>query len=239
VPRPELPAADRIEQAADRAAKVVRQIRQRSAGENITDRLVSMPDPDARPIRQGKLRQPNEFGDVFQLARSVRRPAAARGPIVPTITAPGSRNDLLPASAAEVNRLDLKAREVAPDGRSVRRRRRGPARRRPASSSQLASRPAPGTDSRLAEFRVGCEGRISPRTPLRPETARLKGHDDARSWTSGAILAYNLDTLAIRPASQHPQRFRIIPRSQFATRAAPSRGRARPSALPIHPGASD
>jgi hypothetical protein len=74
----------------------------------------------------------------------------------------------------------------------------------------------------LAEFRVGCEGRISPRTPLRPETARLKGHDDARSWTSGAILAYNLDTLAIRPASQHPQRFRIIPRSQFATRAAPS-----------------
>ena len=78
VPRPELPAADRIEQAADRAAKVVRQIRQRSAGENITDRLVSMPDPDARPIRQGKLHQPNEFGDVFQLARSVRRPAAAR-----------------------------------------------------------------------------------------------------------------------------------------------------------------
>jgi hypothetical protein len=52
----------------------------------------------------------------------------------------------------------------------------------------------------LAEFRVGCEGRISPRTPLRPETARLKGHDDARSWTSGAILAYNLDTLAIRTA---------------------------------------
>src|SRR3954447_3411132 len=63
-----LAAARRLEQLADRAAKVARQIRQRLAGEKITDRLISLSDPDARPIRKGKLRQPTEFGYVIQFA---------------------------------------------------------------------------------------------------------------------------------------------------------------------------
>jgi transposase, IS5 family len=54
--------ARRIDELADRASKVARQIRQRLAGERITDRLVSIADRDARPIRKGKLRQPTEFG---------------------------------------------------------------------------------------------------------------------------------------------------------------------------------
>jgi transposase, IS5 family len=65
--RVKLAAAERLEGLADRADKVVRQIRQRVAGEKICDRLVSMSDPDARPIRKGKLRSPTEFGYVFQL----------------------------------------------------------------------------------------------------------------------------------------------------------------------------
>ena len=72
-----LAAARRFEQLADRAATVARQIRQRLAGEKITDRLVSMSDPDARPIRKGKPRAPTEFGYVVQLAESARTPAAA------------------------------------------------------------------------------------------------------------------------------------------------------------------
>jgi hypothetical protein len=36
-----------------------------------------MSDPDARPIRKGKLRQPTEFGTVMQIAERARTPAAA------------------------------------------------------------------------------------------------------------------------------------------------------------------
>ena len=60
-----LAAARRLDELTDRAAKVTRQIRQRLAGERITDRLVSISDPDARPIRKGKLRAPTEFGYVI------------------------------------------------------------------------------------------------------------------------------------------------------------------------------
>jgi transposase, IS5 family len=63
-----LRAARRLAELADRCQRVVTQIQQRSRGEKITDRLVSVSDPDARPIRKGKLGKPNEFGYVVQLA---------------------------------------------------------------------------------------------------------------------------------------------------------------------------
>ena len=47
---------------------MARQIRQRLAGEKITDRIVSLADRDARPIRKGKMGKPTEFGYVSQLA---------------------------------------------------------------------------------------------------------------------------------------------------------------------------
>ena len=73
-----LRAAERIEQVAERAGTVCEQIVKRVAGKKITDRLVSMTDPDARPIRKGKLRAPTEFGTVIQVTEiSARTPAAA------------------------------------------------------------------------------------------------------------------------------------------------------------------
>jgi transposase, IS5 family len=48
-----LKAAAAMEEMADRCEKVVRQIRQRVAGKPIKDRIVSLHDPDARPIRKG------------------------------------------------------------------------------------------------------------------------------------------------------------------------------------------
>ena len=64
-----LKAAAALEELADRCEKVAGQIKQRVAGEPIRDRIVSLSDPDARPIRKGKLGKPNEFGYVTQLAR--------------------------------------------------------------------------------------------------------------------------------------------------------------------------
>jgi IS5 family transposase len=46
---------------------VAEQIQKRMRGEQIGDRLISIFDPDARPIPKGKLGKPNEFGFVAQL----------------------------------------------------------------------------------------------------------------------------------------------------------------------------
>ena len=54
-----LKTAAALEEMANRCEKVARQIRQRVAGEPIKNRIVSLHDPDARPIRKGKLGKPN------------------------------------------------------------------------------------------------------------------------------------------------------------------------------------
>jgi IS5 family transposase len=201
--RTKLAAARRLDELADRADKVSGQIRQRLAGEKITDRLVSISDPDARPIRKGKLRAPTEFGYVFELTElteNARR--GARGLILPAPSQTGSPNesDLLPVTGAELDRLGICLQQVAVDGGFA----PGPvADHLPASQSTfIAGRHSAGSrrsDRRLARYRVGVEGRISHlkrRYGLR--RSRLKGHPGARTWTAWAILTYNLDTLAIR-----------------------------------------
>jgi IS5 family transposase len=55
-------AASGLERLAELAEKVCAQITLRIAGKPITNRLVSISDPDARPIRKGKLNKPTEFG---------------------------------------------------------------------------------------------------------------------------------------------------------------------------------
>lgn len=198
-----LAAARRLDELADRANKVARQIRQRLAGQRITDRLVSISDPDARPIRKGKLRAPTEFGYVIQLAEvceNTRR--GARGLVVPVATQIGSPNepDLLPATAAELGRLKLSPRELALDAGFY---PDGVAEQLPGAERVFISgRRSAGsrcTDRRLARFRVGIEGRISHlKRRYGLNRSRLKGHRGARTWTAWAILAYNLDTLAVR-----------------------------------------
>ena len=76
--RAKLKAADALEQLAARCEKVTDQIKKRVAGEPITNRLISLWDPDARPIRKGKLGKPNEFGTSISSARSPRTPSVAR-----------------------------------------------------------------------------------------------------------------------------------------------------------------
>ena len=55
--------------AAIGCEKVATQIRQRVKGEPIKDRIVSLHDPDARPIRKGKLWEADEFGFVVAVGR--------------------------------------------------------------------------------------------------------------------------------------------------------------------------
>ena len=203
--RSKLAAAARLEQVADRAQKVCDQITRRVAGEKITDRLVSMSDPDARPIRKGKLRQPTEFGTVMQVAELCENTRkGARGLILPLATRIGSPNEheLIAHTGARLHGLGLRPRELALDGGF----QPGPVEQHlpPPERTFIAGRRSAGsrkTNRRLAKFRVGAEGRISHlkrRYGLR--RSRLKGHDGARTWAAWAVLAYNLDTLAIRNA---------------------------------------
>jgi transposase, IS5 family len=202
--RAKLAAARRLEELADRADKVDRQIRQRLAGEKITDRLVSLADPDARPIRKGKLSQPTEFGYVVQLTEltpNTRR--GARGLILPAASQIGAPNEseLLPATVAELDRLGLRPREVALDGGFP---VEAANQHFPDADVFVAGRQHPTSrrsKKRLASYRAGSEGRISHlkrRYGLR--RSRLRGHDGASTWTGWGILAYNLDTLAVRSA---------------------------------------
>ena len=55
-----------------------------------------MNDPDARPIRKGKLRQPTEFGYVMQIAEVCGNTRlGARGLILPVATQIGPPTSLI------------------------------------------------------------------------------------------------------------------------------------------------
>ena len=203
--RAKLRAAARLEQLADRCERVASQIKQRLAGEPIQRPARLAVDPDARPIRKGKLGKPTEFGYVTQLAELTEntRPGA-RGLILPPQSKPGNpaENTLLPDTVAELERLGLSPREVAVDGGF----QTGPTSEAFSSLEPerlfISGRQQPGsrrTQRRLQRYRTGCEGRISHlKRRYGLGRSRLKGDQGQQIWAGWSILAYNLDTLAIR-----------------------------------------
>jgi IS5 family transposase len=200
-----LKAAARLEQLADRCEKVAVQIKQRVAGEPIKDRLVSISDPDARPIRKGKLGKPNEFGYVAQLCEVTENTKrGARGLIVPAASQVGNPGEdtLLPDTVAELRRLAISPREVALDGGfNV-----GPTSEAFEDLAPervfISGRQQPGskrTQRRMQRYRTGAEGRVSHlKRGYGMDRSRLKGDEGQQIWTGWAILAYNADTLAVR-----------------------------------------
>jgi IS5 family transposase len=200
-----LTAAAKLEGLADRCEKVAAQITQRVAGEPIRDRLVSLADPDARPIRKGKLGKPTEFGYVNQLAEvteNTRR--GARGLILPAATTLGNPGEdtLLPQTVAELKRLGLSPREVALDGGFNVAPTHQAFEHLTPDRVFIAGRQQPGsrrTQRRMQRYRTGAEGRISHlKRRYGMDRSRLKGDDGQQIWTGWAILAYDADTLAVR-----------------------------------------
>jgi IS5 family transposase len=200
-----LKAAAALEEMADRSEKVAGQIKQRVAGEPIKDRIVSLHDPDARPIRKGKLGKPNEFGFVAQLAEVTENTkTGARGLILPASTELGNpaEETLLPGTIAELERLGIRPQEIAVDGGF----KAGPTNTAFAGLQPkrvfIAGRQEPGskrTTRRLRRYRTGQEGRISHlKRRYGLDRSRLKGDQGRQIWTEWAILAYNTDTLAVR-----------------------------------------
>ena len=199
---------ERLETFIERAERVTGQIRKRLRGERIADRLVSIFDPDARPIRKGKLGKPNEFGFVAQICEVTENTKrGARGLIIPAGSSDlgnPTEDTLLPGTVTELERLGISPREVALDGAF----NLGPTRQalEPFEPDRtfIAGRQQPGsrrTQRRLARYRTGTEGRISHlKRGYGLRRTRLKDQHGMQTWTGWSILAYNLDTLAIRTA---------------------------------------
>jgi transposase, IS5 family len=200
-----LKAAAALEEWADRCEKIARQIRQRVAREPIKQRLVSLFDPDARPIRKGKLGKPNEFGFVSQLAEVTENTKrGARGLILPASTELGNpaEDTLLPSTVTELQRLRISVREVAVDGGFNTAATNPALQHLQPKQTFIAGRQEPAskrTHRRLRRYRTGAEGRISHlKRRYGLDRSRLKGDDGRQIWTEWAILAYNTDTLAVR-----------------------------------------
>ena len=205
--RTKLQAAAKLDELADRCEKVAQQISQRVRGEKITDRLISLADPDARPIRKGKLGKPNEFGYVAQIAEVTENTKrGARGLIVPAACLPGNAHEdtLLAQTAGELKRLGLTPREVALDGGFTLAATTQTLDELAPERIFISGRQQPGsrrTQRRMQRYRTGAEGRISHlKRGYGLRRSRLKGHDGQKTTTGWGILAYNLDTLAIRTA---------------------------------------
>jgi IS5 family transposase len=193
------------------ARRVTEQIAMRFAGKKITNRLVSMFDTDARPIRRGKLERPNEFGYVVQFAEvTANTKRGARGILLPPKLEAGSthENALLPSTVAELKRLGIKIKEASFDAGFLRDKTErvlaGVSVFIVGSSDNAGSR---RTRRRLARYRVGSEGRISHmKREYRAGRPRLKGKQGARIWESWSTLAYDLDTIAgMKPRANKQQ----------------------------------
>jgi IS5 family transposase len=199
-------AIERLGQLVERAQTVVDQIERRVRAAPIPNRLVSFADPDARPVRRGKIATPTQFGYVSQLAELTATTApGARGLILPPVTRAGSchENELLPTTLAGLGRLGLRPREAAVDaGFGVLATREAFA---PHGTCVFVVGSATNTGSRrtrrrLARFRVGAEGRIAHlKRSYGVNRSRLRGTAGAATWTSWAVLAYNVDTAAAIP----------------------------------------
>jgi IS5 family transposase len=205
-------AIERLERVIGRATTVVDQIARRVRNEPIRDRLVSFADPDARPVRKGKIAQPTQFGYVSQLAEltaSTKR--GARGLILPPVTRAGSvhENELLPVTIAELGRLGLRPAEAVFDaGFGVRPTRQafGELGTEVFVVGSRTNRGSRRTRRRLARYRVGAEGRIAHlKRSYGARRSRLRGAPGAAIWANWAVLAYNVDTAAALPARRARQ----------------------------------
>jgi transposase, IS5 family len=190
----------------ERAATVVARARSRLAGQmpDGATRLVSLHDPDARPIRKGRIDKPVEFGykaqvldndDGIVLDYAVEYGAAPDGPqLAPAIERVRRRAGQVPRTVtadrgygqAAVER-DLHAAGV----RTV---------AIPRQATTSPARTAIEHDRgfrKLVKWRTGCEGRISYlKHRYGWDRTRLDRRQGAAIWCGHGVFAHNLVKIA-------------------------------------------
>jgi IS5 family transposase len=186
----------------ERTAMIVAQARTRLAGQmpDGATRLVSLHDPDARPIRKGRIDRHVEFGykaqvtdndDGIVLDYAVEGGAAPDGPqLVPAIKRVTRRTGRVPRAvtadrgygqaAVERDLHELGVRTVA----IPRQATTSPARKAIEHSRGFR---------KLVKWRTGCEGRISYlKRGYGWNRTLLDGKNGAAIWCGHGVLAHNL-----------------------------------------------
>jgi transposase, IS5 family len=187
-------------------SRLLDQTGQRLAGNRVIgDRLVSLSDPDARPIRKGKPGRPTEFGytlllgecergfvathhthkgnppDAAQLLPAVQQVMAVTGR--PPGTVVGDRGFGTAANDQAVQALGVKRVGLQRTGT--------PGKARLAVERTRRFR-------RLRNWRVGIEARISHlKRSFGLRRTRLRRLGGARTWVGLGIFAYNLQRMTV------------------------------------------
>lgn len=198
---------DQLEELAERVGRVAEQTRQRVVDGETPDgatRLVSLHDPDARPIRKGRLGRPVEFGykgqvvdnadgvildwslhagnpsDAAQLVPAIKRIRRRTGKVPRAVTADRGYGEA--GVDAELAALGVTKVCIPRKGRP------GAARRAVESS---------GPFRRMVRWRTGAEGRIScMKRDFGCRRTRMDTLAGARTWTGHSVLAHNLSKIA-------------------------------------------
>lgn len=197
---------NRLEQLAERTRKIAEQCRQRLAGTTPdgATRVVSLHDPDARPIVKGRLGRPVEFGYKAQIVDN------EDGIIVDHTIEQGNPLDaaqLVPAIERVTHRTGHAPRAVTADrgygDHSVEDGLRALGVRYPAiptkgkpnpSRRQIEQRRA---FRKLVRWRTGSEGRINcAKRDFGLARTRYTGIDGARTWCGHGIFNHNLIKIA-------------------------------------------
>jgi transposase, IS5 family len=193
---------DELETTIQRSQRLLDQAHTRLAGgmPDGAGRLVSLHDPDARPIRKGRIGHPVEFGykaqvvdnadgivldhtvmvgnppDAPLLAPAIARVIAHTGKMPRAVTADRGYGE----ARVDQQLADLGVARVA----IPRRGHAGPARQ--ALQRQRGFR-------RLVKWRTGCEGRISQlKHRFGWDRTRMDGIQGARIWCGHGVFAHNL-----------------------------------------------
>ena len=190
----------------ERTATVVAQARARLAGQmpDGATRLVSLHDPEARPIRKGRIDRPVEFGykaqvldndDGVVLDYSVERGAAPDGPqLMPAIERVRRRAGRVPRAVTADRGYGQAAVERDLHAAGV----RTVAIPRQATTSAARKTVEHGRSFRkLVKWRTGCEGRISYlKRGYGWDRTRLDGRHGAAIWCGHGVFAHNLAKIA-------------------------------------------
>jgi transposase, IS5 family len=195
-------ALDELAVTIERTGTIVAQARTRLAGQTPpgATRLVSLHDPDARPIRKGRIDRPVEFGYKAQVADNddgvivdyaVEYGAAPDGPqLAPAIERVTRRSGRVPRAvtadrgygqpAVERDLHDLGVRTIA----IPRQAKTSPARKAIEHSRGF---------HRLVKWRTGSEGRISYlKRGYGWDRARLDGRQGAAIWCGHGVFTHNM-----------------------------------------------
>jgi IS5 family transposase len=195
-------ALDDLAVTISRTAIVVAQTRSRLAGQmpDSATRLVSLHDPDARPIRKGRIDRPVEFGykaqvtenddgivpdyavecgaapDGPQLAPAMKRVARRAGCVPRTVTA--DRGYGQGAVDRDLHELGVRMVAIPRQGTT------SPARKTIEHSRGFR---------RLVKWRTGCEGRLSYlKRGYGWDRTLLDGKNGAGIWCGHGVFTHNL-----------------------------------------------